>query len=863
MRKNPKQEKHENLKDKVEIVHIGNEIKKNQMEYSNLLIEERSIPSLYDGLKPVHRRILYSFKHGNFLGKFHKSAKIVGHTMGSFHPHGDTSIYDTLVDLTEPFKNRFPLTIGQGNWGTIEGDSQAAMRYTEVKFPTSSEEILFENLNKDDVVKWSKNYDDSIYEPDLLPTQYPICILNGTFGVAYANITTNIPSYNIIELTNLYIYLLENKFWNKFDINKHKENILKIISSVDFATGCNIYLDNNIKKEDIIFKPEFKINMRASYELDEKNKQIIFTNIPFGITAGKIKEQATLAGLSYTIKNGKEISKESGEILNISENIDIDSISSFNEEDFKNDVKLTFTFKKNSNLKLELIKIFKYTSLDLSFYAKLMFVDKYKKPVLKSLYEQSIEFLYFKLFNYYKAFQYDIKKLKENLHLLYALKTVHNDLDKFINIVKNNTNDKIYELTKKYFKLDDIQISYLLSIQLIKISKTSVENLIKEIKEKEIKINKLEKIISSKTNLANKLKRIYKNVLEKKLIPNKRNKKLTKIINIKNDIKNIKTEELVEDSEVIIIYDKEDNISFIDKSKFKLKTRTNKNINNKNSSDFEYNLKFSFECNLKDEILLFSNLGKVYKVKVVNLSKTSKFIGNIIKISNNEHIVYIENYNNNNRNYCIFTKFGKIKGLKNKIIKNITRPITNIKLEENDEVINIIPFNNKEGQILTITNFGRYLKYNLKELPVLDGGNTKGVKNVSLHNEEIVNNIFIINDEKDKLLLISENGKFKQIFIKDLILKKRAQSLTNLFNNTKNGNIKFSIVSNEKKEKILILTNDLKEVYYFNINNFEIEKDINKIDNYFKILPKLEKFSNINIINKNNLSDNQIELLNN
>jgi len=823
---NIKQQNHEELKDNIVQKHLGNVIQENQREYSNLVIEGRAIPSALDGLKPVQRRIFYSFKDGGFINKNIKVSKLVGHTMGSLHPHGDNSIGTALIDITQNWKNRYPLTIGQGNWGNIEGDGAAAQRYIEVKFPTESADILFTNLDKDKVVSWKPNYDDTTKEPIVLPTKYPFSLLNGTTGIAYANITTKIPSYNIVDLTNLYIYLIENKFWKKnFKIVDHKDDILKIIPNVDLATGCNVYLDEDAKQEDMIFKPNFRVNMRANYEIDKKHHTITFTNIPYGVNATTIKEQASKAGLSFILKDKKQIPKASdAEILNIVENIDIEVQSSFNNQNLINDAKLTFTFKKNANLDLELIKVFKYTDLDTSFTAKLMFVDEYARPVLLSLYNQTIKFLMFRLHNFYKAFQYDIQKLKEQLHLLYALKTIQNDLDTFINIVRNNEDKVIYQKVKNKFKLDDIQIEYLLSIQLRKLSKTSLNRINQDIKEKEQKVIKLEKNISSKTNLFKVIKEDYQAMLEKTVFKSKRGKRLSKLIKA---TKNINKEDLIQNKEIILMYMEDDTIAYVDKSKFRLKKRGTKTTNNKINSDFELKLKISENCELKDDVLLMSNEGRVFKIKAYNFTDQFKFIGNIINLNKNEKIINILKFDIKNKYYYIATQLGKIKGVRSILFRNITsnRAITAIKLTPNDKVVAFNTYKKSENEkVIVYTTAGKILKYSSKEISVLSGGNTSGVKSINLNDKlkEKVLNTLIYEETKDTVLIgVSDIGKGKKTFTTKISNKKRAGASILFFNNNEeNGTLIGAAIISDQDNEILMLLNELADISFLRIKNF-------------------------------------------
>jgi len=825
---NKKQEIYENTEDKVVKQHLGKTIEENQLAYSDLVITGRAIPLLYDGLKPVNRRIFYSFKEGNHINKNIKSARLVGDTIGKFHPHGDLAVYDSLVEMTQVFKNRFPLTKGQGNWGNIQGDSVAAQRYTEVRLNQDMVDVLFDNIEKEGVTSWIPNYDDTLIEPQILPTKYPIAFLNGSSGIGYAGITTKIPSYNIRDLTNFYIYLIENKFWQKkFNIEEHKENILKIIPHPDFPTGTNLYFDgDDYKQEDFIFSSKFNFRMRATYNIDEKNNEINFTNIPIDITADRLVEEIKTAGLSYRIdKNKKKVDKTPEEILNIKENADVESISSFGDKNYNNDAKITLSFKKGANLELELIKALQYTSLDSSFSAKLRFIDENTCPKMLSLYEATTKFLMYRLHVFYKAYQTDIKKLKDQLHLMYGMREILTDLDSFIDIVKNSEDSEIYEKVKEKFGLDDIQIEYLLNIQLRRLSKTSVAKLENDIKEKEKSKEKLEEAISTKTKLFKEVKKDYEKQLEKPYMKDKKTKRITKLIKAK---RNVNKEDLIQDKEVIVMYMEDDTIAYVDKSKFKLKNKGTKTTSNKINNDFELNLKITESANLKDTLLLMTNFGKVFKLKTYMFTEDFRYIGNMLGKQfdkNGEKIVNILKYNEEDKYYSITTKKGKIKGISKKLFKNTTsnRAIKSITLKDGDEVISFTPYQKEHDneKIILLTNKGRIIKYPTSEITVI-AGTGQGTKSCTLANKETIIKSFVFEETKKTVIVgVSDNGRAKKTFTHKISDKKRVNAPNLFFNNNKeNGNLICGEVFKDLENEVLMLLTERADVSLIRLNGF-------------------------------------------
>lgn len=866
--KNNKQILFEETEDNIIKQHLGKTIEENQLVYSDLVITGRALPSLYDGLKPVHRRILYTFKNENYIGsKKRKSALIVGAVIGKFHPHGDLAVYGALVEMSQVFKNRFPLTHTQGNFGNIQGDSMAAMRYTEITVEQDMANILFTNIEKDGVIPWGKNYDDELDEPEILPTKYPIALLNGTMGIAYAGITTKIPSYNIRDLTNFYIYMIDNKFWkDSFNVEEHKSNILNIIPSVDLPTGTNIYFDGeDSKQEDMIFSSQFSFRMRANYEIDYKNNLIIFKNIPIDVLTDRLVEEIKNAGLSYKLdKKKKQIPKDASEILNIAENADVQGISSYKDKDYINDAELTLTFKKGSNLDLELIKVFKYTSLDSSYSAKMRFIDKDTCPVLVSLYEQTREFLKFRLHTFFKAFQFDINKLEMQLHLLKGLMIIHSDLDKFIEIVKRNEDNILYELIKKDFDLDDVQIEYLLNIQLRKISKTSIEKVADEIKEKTEKVRILKEKISTKDKLYQVVKEDYEEQLTKSYMKNKKSKRITKIIKAQ---KNINKEDLIQDKEVIIMYMEDDSIAYVDKNKFKLKNKGTKTTNTKINNDFELNLKISEACNFKDTLLLMTNKGKVFKIKAFTFTEDMRYIGNLLgkQFEKDEKLVRIVVYKDEYKYYSITTKLGKAKGVSKLLFKNTTsnRAIKSITLKDNDEVISFEPYQKEENEkIIILTNQGRVIKYDTGQIPVISGTG-QGNKACVLSNKEVIIKASIFVETNETVFIgISDTGKGKKTLTNKISDKKRTNAPNLFFNNSKeNGNIVCGEIFDDVENDILMILTEKADVSLIKINGFN---SVSRATKGSVILIRMEGDEKVKICKKlkiKHLSEAQSQIL--
>jgi len=827
---------------------ISNVIKNSMFEYGSYIIEERAIPNMLDGLKPVQRRSLYAIKAGNMIGsKHYKLARVVGDIIGKYHPHGDSSVVGTIVQMVNEWKNNFPLLMGQGNWGSISGDKNAAMRYIEVKLDENISNLIFQDIEKDNVISWTKNYDETLEEPRILPMKYPFHLINGASGIAYA-MASEIPSYNIKEITKLFIYLIENKFYEK-DFNKenHKENILNIIKSVDFPTGTNIYFEKNKSTiEDTIFNSSFSLRMRASYELKEDKKEIVLYNIPINIKTDKLKEEITNLRKTYKLTaNKRKVQKDPTEILNI---IDVPLIIPE-----KDDATIILNFKKDSDLTSELAKLFKYTKLDKSFNANIRVINENGIPIEVSMFDNIIKFLYFRQHVVLNSSIYDIKKLKERIHILKGLHIALKNIDEIIRIIKSNKNSEeaMNELKVKY-QLSEIQTKSILEMKLSRLTGLEKEKIEKELKEKEdLKLEK-EKIISTSDNIFQYIKEDYENLLNTKMIKTKKRKS-----NILKDIKKFNNEDLIKDKEVILMLMNDQTISYIDSNKFKLKNRGTKSKDTKVNTGFEdMNLEIAEKCNLKDEILLISNYGKAFKIKAYKISTKQNYIGNIIKLEEGEEIISISKYNKELKQYILITKKGKIKGINSSILKSITenRSTTIVTLDKEDVVNGFRYFENKEKEyVLILTSDGKVLKFPTKQIGILKGGNTKGSRGVDLNPNTEVIKMIVSEKETDVFIVCSNIGKAKKTNINNIQTKKRGQKPIIFFNQDKNnGNvIGADLIENEKKEALLLLTNK-GNVSYIKISDFNTVNRIAK--GAIKIL-NLDNKDKLKIVKKVELED--------
>lgn len=824
----------ENIYSKNEILNVEDRIESSMLSYGDHIIRNRAIPNVFDGLKPVQRRTLYTFKYLNNIGKNIKLSNISGACMGNFHPHGDSSINETVVNLVQQWKNNFPYLEGIGTWGSMSGDAAAAPRYIEVKLPNDISELLFENLEKDQVVSWSKTYDESKLEPLLLPVKYPYHLINGTDGIAYS-MGTSIPSYNIKELTKLFIYLIENKFYSDdFNVDEHADKMKEIVLGVDLPTGVNVYM----KDGDYLFDTNFGIGMRATFEVDKKTSTIVIKHLPIDVTTEKLKDEITELALDYRVQGtGKKevkIPKDATEILQLKTNgngipLFVDYEKDKNGEPYPTTASITLSFKASADLDVELLKLLSKTSLETSFRANMVVINSNGCPESLSLYQNVRNFLWFRLHCVYQAIKHDIKKLNEQVHVLEGLQFVLSDKKRFFDILYNAEN-LVDDLIKNYPNLSEEQIKYISDSKLTKLAKNEVDDLINDINDKLSKTKAKNSIIETDSALFDYIKKDYEKLLDSRLISGFERK--SKIISVSDKIN---LSDLIEDEEVIVLSMSDETIGFISSAKHKAYNRGAKLHGAKNEFDIDGTVDIAYYGMLKDEALFITNKGRVFKESIWKLSKRFQNIRNYLSLDKDEKVISITKYDPND------TENTHLLMITNSMVKNIrldlfdaatnNRGIIGIKLNEDDNLTSVILHNpNIKQDLIILTVDGKILRIDKDEIPEIKGRATIGQRVISKKvtvlkslliekqpfeieyvdrtfinpqtKEKIdtkVENINYIDDGKN-LLLISDLGKGKLVSLHEIPLKKIKQNPVVIFNNDeKNGNLINGFLLDENK----------------------------------------------------------------
>ncbi|HOZ54216.1 MAG TPA: DNA topoisomerase IV subunit A [Bacilli bacterium] len=746
--------------------------------YSKFIIQDRAIPDIRDGLKPVQRRILFAmYKENNTYDRpYKKSAHVVGDVMGKYHPHGDSSIYDAIVRISQQWKQRVGFIDMHGNNGSIDGDPAAAYRYTEIRLTKIANELV-KDIDKDTVIM-SPNYDDQLLEPTVLPARFPNLLVNGSLGIS-AGYATNIPPHNLGEVIDATIKRIDKP-------NCSLNEIIELIPGPDFPTGGIVE-----GKEGIIdaYKTgRGKIVVRSKYEVVTigSKKKIIITEIPYDVN------KANLVHKIEEIRIEKKI----------------DGIIEVRDESDRNGLQISIDIKKESNEELIINYLLKNTDLQISYNFNMVAIAN-RRPKLVGLFD---------ILDAYIIHQKEVITRRTNFDLAYARKQFHitegiikalSILDEVIAAIRASKNkaDAEQNLVIK-FGFTEEQAKAIVLLQLYKLTNTDVEEL--KIKLENLKkiIAKLELILSDEIEMKRIMKLELKNIKEEFATP--------RLTEIKDEITEIKIDNnlMISKEDVIVVVSKDGYIK-------RVSNRSYAAANNEETllKDNDYVLGI-YELNTIDTLLLFTNLGNYLYIPVNEIpdlkwKELGKHISNIIEIKENETIIGVLPVTNFEKEIFVtsFTKKGIIKRsiLSEFKVSRYSKPLSYIKLKEQDEVVNIACDENKEIFITTAGGYG--LWYDTSEVPVI-GLKTAGVKAINLKNDLVISgNIFNI-DENNYITVITNKGLGKRIKISDFEKTSRAKRGLLLMKEIKSNPQKVvaSLICDSKSVLGIKTVNGIKEI---------------------------------------------------
>ena len=758
---------------KIQVVNISDEMESSFLDYSMSVIVSRALPDVRDGLKPVHRRILYTMYEEGFLPdkKYVKSANTVGNVLAHYHPHGDAAVYDTMVRMAQPFNYRYPLVDGHGNFGSIDGYAAAAQRYTEARLAKISMELL-RDINKD-TVDFMKNYDGERIEPVVLPSRFPNILVNGTMGIA-VGMATNIPPHNLGEVIDGCIAYIDNN-----DITTSE--LMEFIKGPDFPTGASILGNSGIKKAYETGKGNITIRSKCEIVEHKNGKQsIVITEIP------------------YQVNKSTLISK----IADLVKDKVIDGITDLRDETDLNGIRIVIELRRDVIANVILNNLYKYTNLQTSYSIHLLaLVDGEPKLLgLKDIIEKYVEHQKVVI---YRRTKFDLEKAENRAHILEGLVIALENIDDIIEIIKKAADDKsaIEQLISKY-NLTIEQAEAILEMKLRRLTGLERSKIEEELKELTLLIADLKEILSSNEKISNIIKEELLEIKSKY-----KDERRTKI-DI-TAIEHIEDESLIPVEDIVVTLTNNGYIKRITSETYRTQNRGGVGIKGMsiNEEDIVDQLLIA---KTHDYIMFFTNKGKVYRTKgytIPEYSRQSKGlpIVNLLPLEKEEKVKVLFKINEEDKNnYFVFcTQKGLVKRTKISEFENIrvTGKIA-ITLKEDDELISVRKTNGN-NDIMIATENGNMIRFYEKEVRVM-GRNASGVKGININNDKCVGCEIATNNQL--VLIVTEKGYGKKTDINEYRTTHRGTKGVKALNITeKNGNIvAFKLVNGD--EDLMIIT---------------------------------------------------------
>lgn len=730
---------------KLEMRTVEDVMEDSYLRYSMSVIVDRALPDVRDGLKPVHRRILYSMGENGIRpgGQFRKSARIVGDVMGKYHPHGDSSIYDAMVRLAQEWSLRYPLVNGQGNFGSPDNDPPAASRYTEARLAHPGNDMLLD-LDKD-TVDFRDNYDGSEREPVVLPAKLPQLLLNGSMGIA-VGMATNIPMHNLNELVDAVIKLIDDG-----EENVTVDDLLKIVKGPDFPGGGLVYGGAPMKSA--YHTGRGSVVIRAVGEIVEAKKgrsQIVYTEVPYGVSKENLKEK-----IAELVKDKK-----------------LSGISDVRDETARGKVKFVVDLKKDAFPKKIMNQLYKLTPLQTSFHYNMLALVNGLQPRVLGLREILTEFLHHRQSVVRRRTEFELKKAKERAHILEGLKIALDHIDEVIKLIRAS---KSYDEAKaglmKQFKLSEVQSMAILAMQLRKLTGLERKAIEDELKQLLELIAKLEAILADE----DKILAIIKNELNE-LKDKYGDKRRSKIIN--HELGKMSDEDLIPEEDVVVILTTENYIKRTQQSDYRRQNRGGKGKKGVTTKEADI-VDQLVMCNSHDWILFFTNKGRIFRLKAYEVPAASlqaKGLAavNLLQLQPEEKITTIINTgkDDSNEGYLFMsTVNGTIKKTAVKDYANIRLSgMIAIKIDEGDE-LRWVHQTNGEQDIVISTSFGQAIRFSEKEARPM-GRTARGVRGIKLRSGDKVVGMDIADTGK-KFLVISENGYGKKTKVENFEVKHR------------------------------------------------------------------------------------------
>jgi len=732
--------------DKVIAQPITAEMKDAYIDYAMSVITARALPDVRDGLKPVHRRILFAMnKMGLTSGaKFRKSAAIVGDVLGKYHPHGDSAVYDSLVKMAQIFSTRYPLAIGQGNFGSIDGDAAAAMRYTEAKMSAVAEDLLAD-INKD-TVDFRENYDGTTEEPIVLPAAVPGLLLNGTLGIA-VGMATNIPPHNLNELTDAVIHLIDNE-------DATVKDLMEFVKGPDFPTGAVIFGEKDIR--DAYADGRGSVVMRGEAEIVEQSggaHSIIISSLPFRINKARLIEKIADLVKDDVLEGVRDIRDES-----------------------TSDIRVVIDLKRNAHPQKVLNSLYKNSRLETKFHLNMVaLVDGVPQTLsLKAILE---EFISHRITVVTRRSEFELGKAKAREHILLGLKKALDHIDEIITLIRESSDKEAAHVElKKRFEFSDRQAEAILRMRLQRLAGLERQKIIDELDDVQAFIAELEELLSSEENIKDKVKEELH-----KMVADHGDARRTRVV--KHKIDDISDEDLIADEDSMLVFTHDGYVKRTNPSNYKRQKRGGVGVVDINTKEDDF-VTTVLSTTTHSDLLFFTDQGKVYQTKMYNIPEgqratRGKSIVNYLELESDEIVTSIlavpKDKKGEELTLSMVTRQGRVKRVTADSFHDVrSSGIIAISLEDDDQLISA-SFADDDDEIMLITQEGRAIRFEASEVRTM-GRTAKGVTGIKLDGKDdaVVAGLVIgEHNNKGGVFVITENGYGKKTALKNYSLQGR------------------------------------------------------------------------------------------
>ncbi|GAA7913885.1 DNA topoisomerase (ATP-hydrolyzing) subunit A [Helicobacter pylori] len=805
-------------------VGIDSSIEESYLAYSMSVIIGRALPDARDGLKPVHRRILYAMHELGLTSKvaYKKSARIVGDVIGKYHPHGDNAVYDALVRMAQDFSMRLELVDGQGNFGSIDGDNAAAMRYTEARMTKASEEIL-RDIDKD-TIDFVPNYDDTLKEPDILPSRLPNLLVNGANGIA-VGMATSIPPHRIDEIIDALVHVLENP-------NAGLDEILEFVKGPDFPTGGIIYGKAGIIEAYKTGRGRVKVRAKVHVEKTKNKEIIVLDEMPFQTNKAKLVEQ----------------------ISDLAREKQIEGISEVRDESDREGIRVVIELKRDAMSEIVLNHLYKLTTMETTFSIILLAIYN-KEPKIFTLLELLRLFLNHRKTIIIRRTIFELEKAKARAHILEGYLIALDNIDEIVRLIKTSQSPEAAKnALMERFTLSEIQSKAILEMRLQRLTGLERDKIKEEYQNLLELISDLNGILKSEDRL--------NEVVKTELLEVKEQFSSQRRTEIQEVYENIDIEDLIANEPMVVSMSYKGYVKRVDLKAYERQNRGGKGKLSGNTYEDDFIENF-FVANTHDILLFITNKGQLYHLKVYKIPEASriamgKAIVNLISLAPDEKIMATLSTKDfsDERSLAFFTKNGVVKrtNLSEFGSNRSYSGIRAIVLDEGDELVSAKIVDKNAKHLLIASYLGIFIKFPLEDVREM-GRNTRGVRGIRLNENDFVVGAVVINDDGNKLLSVSENGLGKQTLAEAYREQSRGgKGIIGMKLTQKTGNLVSVISVDDENLDLMILTasakmirvsiKDIKETIGRNTSGVKLIDTADKVV-YANSCPKEEEPENL------------------